>query len=221
MIEIRDLALDSPDGSWLLDGLDLAVSGGGNCLITGPSGCGKSRLLKVVAGTERPARGRVRVGGREIWPGDGVLSLAARVCMGFAFASGGLLSNLSLRENVALPLRFRGIPAEEVRVRTEVALEHLGLQPVADLRPHALSASARKQGNLARVMAQDPELILLDEPLEGLDAADRGRALTLIRRWLADPAKTLLIALEDPGPFAELASERLELRAASIPPESP
>ncbi|GLH71853.1 hypothetical protein GETHLI_03550 [Geothrix limicola] len=221
MIELRDLALGTPDGSWLLEGIELLVPKGGNHLITGPSGCGKSRLLKVIAGTERPARGLVRVDGREIWPGDGVLSLTERVRVGFAFASGGLLSNLSVWQNVALPLRFRGIPAEEVRVRAGAALERLGLQSVAELRPHALSASARKLGNLARVMALDAELILLDDPLEGLDAADRGRALGLVRGWIADATKTLLIALEDSTPFAELALDRLELRAPSIPLESP
>ena len=122
MIELHDLALDAPDGRLLVQGLDLQVPRGGNQLITGPSGSGKSRLLKVIAGTERPVHGTVRMGGHQLWPGDGVLALGGQVRLGFAFASGGLLSNLTLRENVALPLRFQGLPPAELRQRTEAAL---------------------------------------------------------------------------------------------------
>lgn len=219
MIELRDLALTAPDGHLLMDGLDLTVPKGGNHLVTGPSGCGKSRLLKVLAGLERPSRGRVSLGGRDLWPGDGVLSLAERVCVGFAFASGGLLSNLSLWENIALPLKFRGLSGPALRERIETALARLGLLAVADLRPHAVSVTARKHGNLARVLALDPELILLDDPLEGLDAADHSTAFEVIRQWASAPEKTLVIAQEDPGPFAGLATGHLDLHASSIPQE--
>ena len=116
MIQASDLALHAPDGRRLLEGLELAVPRGGNLLLTGPSGCGKSRLLKVLAGTERPARGQVRVGGREVWPVGGVLALVGHLRLGFAFASGGLLSNLSLRENIALPLRFLGLPLPDLNL---------------------------------------------------------------------------------------------------------
>ena len=113
MIDVRDLALDAPDGRRLAEGLSLAVSRGGSLLVNGPSGSGRSALLRALAGMERPARGRVRVGGREVWPGGGVLALAGQVRLGFAFASGGLLSNLSLRENIALPLRFLELAGAE------------------------------------------------------------------------------------------------------------
>lgn len=221
MIELRDLALDAPDGRLLLEGLNLAVPGGGNHLVTGSSGSGKSRLLRVIAGTERPLRGRVKVGGRDIWPGDGALALAGRVRVGFAFASGGLLSNLSLRENLALPLRFLGLPPVEVQARVDVALERLGLTSVADLRPHAVSVSARKQANLARALALEPELVLLDDPLGGLEAADRAIARDLIQGWAADPSCTLVIAAEEDDSFTCLAAECLQLSPARMSEESP
>jgi ABC-type transporter Mla maintaining outer membrane lipid asymmetry ATPase subunit MlaF len=221
MIDLHDLALDAPDGRLLLQGLHWAVPQGGKRLVTGPSGCGKSRLLKVIAGTERPARGRVTVGGREIWPGDGVLSLIGRLRVGFAFASGGLLSNLSLRENLALPLRFLGVPPGELHGRVEAALERLDLRATADLRPHALSASARKHANLARVLVLDPELILLDDPLEGLDADDRAVAAGVIRAWALESGRTLVIAAEEAQAFSFLEAERLQLSPVPICMESP
>ncbi len=221
MISLCDLTLDAPDGQLLLEGLYLDVAKGGKHLLTGPSGCGKSRLLRVIAGTERPAHGEVRVGGQVIWPGDGALALLGHVRMGLAFASGGLLSNLSLRGNIALPLRFQGLPTKEVRDRTEAALERLGLQAVAGLRPHAVSATVRKHGNLARVLALDPDLILLDDPLEGLDAADRATAVDVIRGWAEAGDKTLLLAQEEPGSFPAWATSHLDLPAHAIPLETP
>ena len=221
MIDVRDLALDAPDGRRLAEGLSLAVSRGGSLLVNGPSGSGRSALLRALAGMERPARGRVRVGGREVWPGGGVLALAGQVRLGFAFASGGLLSNLSLRENIALPLRFLELAGADLERRTEGARARLGLRAAAGLRPHAVSASARKQANLARVLALEPELIFLDDPLEGLDAADRAVALELIQGWSADRSCTLLIAAEEPQAFSGLEAERLLLSPSSLALESP
>jgi ABC-type transporter Mla maintaining outer membrane lipid asymmetry ATPase subunit MlaF len=216
MLELRDLALDSPDGRPLLVGLDLAVPTGGNLLVTGPSGSGKTWLLKVIAGLECPAGGRVRVAGRDIWPGDGALGMAGRVSVGFAFATGGLLSNLSLAENVALPLRFLGVPAEEVHTRVKAALARLGLAAVAQLRPHAVSAAARKHANLARVLALAPALVLLDDPLEGLDTADRAIVRELLLAWAADGACTLVIAAEEATSFSYLEAARLQLSHAPL-----
>lgn len=211
MLHVDDLALDAPDGRPLLAGLHLALEPGGNLLLMGPGGCGKSLLLRVLAGTLPPRTGRVRVGGVDTWPGEGALALAGRVRTGFVFAQGGLLSNQTLRDNVALPLRFAGIPAAGAGARADAALERFGLGGVADRRPHAVSACHRKLANLARVEALQPELILVDDPLEGIEAADRAQVMDTLRAWAADPARTLVVALEEPGPFGDLPARRLHL----------
>lgn len=221
MIQARGLACASPEGRPLLEGLDLAVRPGGNLLVTGASGSGKSRLLRVLAGTERPRRGEVRIAGIGIWPGEGVLSLVGRVRMGFAFATGGLLSNLSLEDNVALPLRFLGLSKSEVARRTAGALARLDLESVARLRPHAVNGAARKHANLARVLALEPELVLLDDPLEGLDTVDRAVALDLIEGWASDPRCTLVLASEEVQALSELAVDRLQLAPAPTLMELP
>ena len=221
MIELRELALKAPEGRWLRIDLACSVPRGGQLLVTGPSGAGKSRLLQVIGGVERPSRGTVTVGGQRIWPGEGALALIGRLRVGYAFASGGLLSNQSLRENLALPLRFLGLPPAQIQARVESALEQVGLEAVAALRPHALSGAARRHGNLARILALEPELILLDDPLEGLDSADRAQALALIQAWVADPGITLVLAQEEPGPFAELIPEHLHLNAPIPSLETP
>ena len=221
MIQARGLACASPEGRPLLEGLDLVVKKGGNLLVTGTSGSGKSRLLRVLAGTERPRRGEVRIAGIAIWPGDGALSLAGRVRVGFAFAAGGLLSNLSLEDNVALPLRFLGLPKPEVARRTAGALERLGLESVSRLRPHAVSGAARKHANLARVLALEPELVMLDDPLEGLDTGDRAVALELIEGWASDPRCTLVLASEEVQVLSEREVDRLQLAPTPTLMESP
>ncbi|WP_243382970.1 ATP-binding cassette domain-containing protein [Geothrix alkalitolerans] len=219
MLQVRGLACALPDGRPLVEGLDLDLSPGQNLLVAGADGMGRGHLLKVLAGTERPRAGKVAVAGIPVWPGEGALGLAGRVRMGFAFPTGGLLSNLSLADNVALPLRFLGLSRGEVARRTGEALGRLGLEPVANLRPHAVSAAARKHANLARVLALGPELILLDAPLEGLDATDRSLALGLISGWALDSGCTLVLAMEGadlpPGPDFQT----LDLRARHSPSE--
>ncbi len=220
MIQVDDLALGAPDGRPLQEGLHLRLERGEALLLLGPGGCGKSQLLRVLAGTVPPRAGRVRVAGIQVWPGEGALALAGRVRAGFVFAQGGLLSNQSLRGNVELPLRFAGASPAEARARAEAALERFGLAPVAGLRPHAVSAGQRKLANVARVEAFGPELVLVDDPLEGVEAADHGRVAGWLRDWIQDAAHTVVVALEEPGAFGDLTARRLHLSPLS-PAEEP
>lgn len=221
MILVDDLALDAPDGRPLLAGLHLSLEPGANLLVLGPGGCGKSQLLRALAGTLPPRSGRVRLGGVALWPGEGALALAGRVRLGFVSAQGGLLSNQSLRDNVTLPLRFAGVPAGEAAARADRALARFGLEAVAGRRPHAVSAGDRKLASYARVAALEPDLVLLDDPLEGVEAGDRPAVLALIQGWAEDPARTLVLALEEPGSFAGLPARRLHLAPGGLAPSVP
>ncbi len=215
MIRVDGLDLDAPDGRPLLADLHLEVGTGANLLLLGPGGCGKSQLLRVMAGTLPPRAGQVRIGGVAAWPGEGALALAGRVRMGFVFAQGGLLSNQTLRDNIALPLRFAGLPSAEALARADAALGRFGLAGVADRRPHAASACQRKLANLARVEALQPELVLVDDPLEGIEAPERPEVVDLVHAWAADPRRTLVVALEEPGPFGDLDARHLHLSPPS------
>lgn len=211
MLAIHDLSLEAKDGHPSISGVHLQVARGGNLLLTGASGRARNRLLKAIAGTERPSTGSIRVGAVDVWPGKGAFALAGKVKVGLAFARGGLLANLTLYENVALPLRFLGLLASEVASKASAALDAFGLTSVARLRPHAVSEAACKHANLARVMALEPDLVLLDDPLMGLESRDRSLALALIRVWAIDPSCTLVMAAEEGSAYAAIEAGHLQL----------
>lgn len=156
--------------------LDLDVADGSFVSIVGPSGCGKSTLLRLVAGFARPTAGSVEVGGRPVRgpsPDRGVV-----------FQQPNLYPWLSVAENVAFGLRMRHVPRAE---RREIVAEHLelvGLSDVAARRPYELSGGMQQRVQLARVLANRPSLVLMDEPFAALDAITRDRLQDeLLRIW--------------------------------------
>lgn len=193
------LGLAAPDGRIILRDASLELPAGGRIWIEGAPGTGKRALLKVLAGLLPPEQGEVRLRGIRIWPGEGVAALRGQVRTGFAFAQGGLLSNQTLRENLALPLRFAGRGDGELDGEVDGVLARLGLGPAAGLRPHALGARLRKLAQLARIELLQPEAVFLSEPLADLEGPDLEMGKALLRSWSADPARLILAAAEDPG----------------------
>jgi ABC-type sulfate/molybdate transport systems ATPase subunit len=164
-----------------IDALDVAA--GERLAVLGPNGAGKTTLLRLMAGLEAPSEGTVEIDGVETVHADA--SLRRRI--GYATQRAGLLST-SVRRNVELPLRWRGVPREARRTAALEALRRLGVEHVADRPAPALSGGEAQRVSLARALALDPRLLLLDEPAAGLDAEARRSFLDDLAGLLADRA---------------------------------
>lgn len=167
MLEIAGLSHRYADGHRAVEGVELHVARGELVSIVGPSGCGKSTLLRCVAGLQRPSEGRIAVGGRDV---DGVPDDLAVV---FQDYTRSLFPWLTVRDNVALPLRRRGLARAERRARAEEALAQVGLDGTAGRYPWQLSGGMQQRVAIARALAYRPELLLMDEPFGSVDAQTR------------------------------------------------
>ncbi|MGI9311807.1 MAG: ABC transporter ATP-binding protein [bacterium] len=163
-------------------GLDLVVPRGKVTVIMGPSGCGKSTFLGLVGGLLRTDGGRLLVDGEAV-PKRGSRALfAMRRKMGMLFQSSALLTDLSVFDNVAFPLREQtDLPEALIRIVVLLKLETVGLRGARDLLPAELSGGMQRRVALARAIALDPEVVLYDEPFVGLDPISMGVILKLIR----------------------------------------
>jgi NitT/TauT family transport system ATP-binding protein len=150
-----------------LRGADLTVRKGEFICLIGASGCGKSTLLRVVAGFERPSAGEVLMWGKPVaGPDPG---------RGMVFQDYGLFPWLTVRENIGFGPRSRGRAAKEVRETADRFVEVVGLTRFADAYPHQLSGGMKQRVSIARVLANDAEVLLMDEPFGALDAMTRER----------------------------------------------
>jgi len=182
LIEVRGLHF-ARGRRKIFDGLDLDIHAGRITAIMGPSGTGKTTLLKLIGGQLRPQRGTIRVDGQDVHRlGRGDLYRLRRR-MGMLFQTGALLTDLSVFDNVAFPLReHTRLPERMMRDLVLMKLEAVGLRGARDLMPAELSGGMARRVALARAIALDPMMIMYDEPFTGLDPITMGTIVTLIKR---------------------------------------
>lgn len=181
MVVCRDLVFRR-GGRRIFNGLSLEVPRGSITAIMGPSGSGKTTLLKLIGGVLRPHAGHVVVDGLEVARLPRVQLYRLRRRIGVLFQSGALLTDLSVLDNVALPLReHTELPRETVDDIALLKLEAVGLRGAAGLYPGQLSGGMARRVALARAIALDPGLVLYDEPFTGQDPIGLGTLVRLIR----------------------------------------
>ncbi|GAA1867477.1 ABC transporter ATP-binding protein [Actinomadura bangladeshensis] len=191
MLQITGLNHSYADGHLALDGLDLTVPDGEMVSIVGPSGCGKSTLLRCIAGLIRPTGGTLTLNGTPI---DGVPDDLAVV---FQDYSRSLFPWLTVRDNVALPLRRRGKSRAERRAAAEEALESVGLPDAGRKYPWQLSGGMQQRVSIARALAYRPSLMLMDEPFGSVDAQTREDLEDLVLQVHRKEKMTILLVTHD------------------------
>ena len=196
MIEIEGVTRRYPDGREALHGIDLHVGAGEMLFLGGPSGAGKSTLLRVIAGIDRPTRGRVSLNGQDLTRLGSAAREALRRNIGLVFQDHRLLLDRSVRENAALPLRIQGLSAADVGRRVDAALERVGLGGRAADSPLSLSGGERQRLCIARALVGRPALIVADEPTGSLDQ-EYGQAILTLFRSFNLAGVTLIIATHD------------------------
>ena len=186
-----------------LVGVSLDVQEGEFFTLLGPSGCGKTTLLRIVAGLELPDAGRVILGGQDI-----TTLPATKRQVNTVFQSYALFPHLNIFENVAFGLRARKFPLDEVESRVNRRLEMLGLQEMADRLPHQLSGGQQQRVALARALVNEPQVLLLDEPMSALDARLRAQVQVELRRLQRKLGQTFILVTHDQAE-ALVVSDRL------------
>ncbi len=185
MIQIRDLIIQRNGVDALyIDSLD--VQRGETLTIVGPNGAGKSTLLLVLARLLRPSRGDILYDGKSLKQWD---ELEYRRRISFVFQS-PLLMDMTVEQNVALGLKFRGTPKEETRERVEKWMKQLGVESLSKRRAGQLSGGEAQRVSLARAFVLEPELLLLDEPFAALDPPTHAKLLDDLSALLREDHRT-------------------------------
>jgi phospholipid/cholesterol/gamma-HCH transport system ATP-binding protein len=215
-IRLRDLT-KSFGQQKVLDRIDLEVRRGETVTVLGRSGTGKSVMLKLIIGLQKPDGGAIEINGEE------VASLAlddlnrVRKTVGFLFQSAALYDSLNVEENVAFPLRrHAAMEDDELRTRVRQLLSRVGMEDAANKMPSDISGGMKKRVGLARALALDPEILLLDEPTAGLDPITAGEINELIRELQNERHVSSVVVTHDMRSLKTVADRVAMLNEGSI-----
>jgi putative ABC transport system ATP-binding protein len=217
MIELREVSKTVTSGSeplTILHPLTATIPQGQFVAIVGPSGSGKSTLLGLIAGLDAPSSGTVLIDGADIskLDEDGLAKLRG-VKIGFVFQFLHLIPSLTAFENVAVPMEIAGAP--DVAARANALLEEVGLTGRAHHYPSQLSGGEQQRVALARALANNPPIVLADEPTGNLDSANGRHIMELLRRVHSTRRTTLVLVTHD-AELAAMADARLVLRDGRV-----
>jgi len=194
----------------VLRDIDLAIKSGDYVAIMGPSGSGKSTLLNMIGCLDRPTSGDYWLGGENVaLLEDDELSLIRGARIGFIFQSFNLISQLNVVENIEVPMYYQGCSERESEQRAKDLADMVGLGDRMGHRPSELSGGQQQRVAIARALANDPLIILADEPTGNLDSESGAEILKILDR-LHEEGKTLIVVTHDPG-IAKVSERLVEL----------
>ena len=217
MIELRDVSKTVTSGTeplTILHPLTLQVPRGQFLAIVGPSGSGKSTLLGLIAGLDAPSSGQVLIDGVDITRlNEDALARLRGEKIGFVFQFFHLIPSLTAYENVAVPMEIAGVP--NPRGRAEMLMEEVGLTGRAHHYPSQLSGGEQQRVALARALANNPPIVLADEPTGNLDSSNGRHIMELLRGVHRSRGSTVVLVTHD-AELASLADARLSLRDGRV-----
>ena len=205
LIKIRNLHFYR-GGRAIFEGVNIDIHRGKITAIMGPSGTGKTTLLRLIGGQLRPERGTIEIDGQNVHTLSHADLYDLRKQMGMLFQSGALLTDISVFENVAFPLReHTQLPESMIRDLVLLKLQSVGLRCAKDLMPSELSGGMARRVSLARAVALDPMMMMYDEPFTGQDPISMGTLVNLIHNMNDTLGMTSVIVSHDVTETAEIA----------------
>jgi sulfate transport system ATP-binding protein len=194
-----------------LDDITLEVPNGSLTALLGPSGSGKSTLLRIIAGLETPDQGTVLIDGTDV-----THARPQERAIGFVFQHYAPFAHMTVRDNVGFGLKIRKRPKTEVRARVDELLSLVGLTKWSEQRPHQLSGGQRQRMALARALAVEPRVLLLDEPFGALDATVRAELREWLRRLHDERGVTTVLVTHDQEEAMEVADRIAVMNTGNI-----